>query len=142
MKYTDIKLICANKDEIPTNKALLAAKSPVFAKILTEADVYEIGENFSKEAVMEFLRFLYSNTISIDKFDANTVELLQMASKYEVPDLVKMCQQDLLHGCKAKMDFVYKKFEKLSCKEISWLQNFADITRCIKDLYKQIKIIE
>ncbi|CAG9804571.1 unnamed protein product [Chironomus riparius] len=140
-QLTDMKLICANNEEISVNKALLASRSPVFAKMLNDdVNTYAI-EDASKEVATEFLRFLYTDTISINEFDANTTELLEMAKKYEVTELANLCKQDLINGCKDKMDELFKKFNDLSCGDIYGLTNFAEINRCVKDLYRVSKNI-
>jgi hypothetical protein len=140
-KLTDMKLICANNEEVPVNKVLLASRSPVFDKMLTnDVDTYVI-EDASKEVVTEFLRFIYTDTISINEFGANTTELLKMAKKYQVTELANLCEQDLTVGCKNKMDELFIKFKDLSCEHIHGLNNFAEISRCVKDLYKASKNI-
>ena len=140
-KLTDMKLICANNEEIPVNKALLASRSPIFAKMLTnDVDTYII-EDASKEVVTEFLRFIYTDTISINEFVSNTTELLEMAKKYQVTELANLCEQELTNGCKDKMEELFVKFKDLSCQDIRGLNNFAAISRCVKDLYKASKNI-
>lgn len=142
-KFTDMMIICANDEKVPTNKALLASRSPVLAEILSnDIDTYIIGENIKKEIVTEFLRFVYADTISIDEFEANTIELLQIAKKYKVTELASLCEQDLMFGCKCKMDEICKQFQSLSCQDISELKNFDEICRCIKDLRKATKNIK
>ncbi|XP_070499566.1 protein maternal effect lethal 26-like [Chironomus tepperi] len=139
-KFTDLMLNCGNNEEVPAHMALLAARSPVFAKILNnDENTHEI-EDFNKEVVTEFLRFLYTDTISINEFDAHTTELLEMAKKYEVTELANLCQQDLVYGCKDKLDEIFNKFKNLSCQDFSVLNNFTEISRCVKDLYKATKI--
>lgn len=142
-KFTDMLLVCADDVKVPANKALIASRSPVLAEILSnDIDTYIIGENISKEIVTQFLRFVYADTISIDEFDANTIELLQVAKKYKVTELASLCEQDLMFGCKGKMDEICKKFKSLSCQDISELKNFAEISRYIKDLHKATKNIK
>jgi hypothetical protein len=139
-KFADMMVICANDEKFAVNKALLASRSPVLAEVLTnDVDTYVIGENVSKEIVDDFLRFLYTDTISIDGFEANTIELLEMAKKYEITELARLCEKDLIDGCKDKLDDISNKLKTLSCQDIAKLKNFAIISRCIKDLYKATK---
>lgn len=103
IKYPDITLICDN-EKFPANKAVLAQRSPVFTKLLTdEIDTYVIEESYSKDNVTAFLQFLYSGTIATDKFYDNLSELMELALKYEVSELIKLSQKYLLVDCKSKL---------------------------------------
>lgn len=140
IQYTDMKLVCSNDEKLPANKAILAARSPIFAKALTnEMDTYIIEQNVSMDNVLAFLQFLYTDTISADKFDAN--EMLQLASKYEVSDLIKICQQYLFHECKTGIEEISMKLGKITCEEMVGLDNYTEINHCIKNLQKCIKNI-
>lgn len=141
-KFTDLMIICANNEDevVLANKALLAFRSPIFGKMLNrEASRCVLKVDFRKEVVVEFLRFLYTDSISLNEFDVNNTELLEMAEKYEVKELANLCKQDLIYGCKNKLDEIYNKFRDLSSQNISELENIAYMSRCVKDLYKAIK---
>lgn len=103
-KCTNIDLICAKKEIVKANKVILAARSPVFAKVLTdETDTYDMSPEFSSQAVSEFLRFLYTDSIHMKTFDKFSVQLLQLADKYQVPEFLKLCREDMSVGSRIKI---------------------------------------
>ncbi|XP_070498977.1 uncharacterized protein [Chironomus tepperi] len=140
--YPDITLISADNNKFPANKAVLAARSSVFAKVLAEdIDTYVIEGGFSKDDIMAFLQFLYTDTISVDKLDDSAINLMELASKYEVSELVNLCQQYIFKECKTQIADISMKMKKLSSEDIFALDNFNEFNRCVKNLYRCTKDI-
>jgi len=87
------------KEEFPVHKALLAARSPVFFKMFTVDMQEKSGKmqeilDIGKEAFEEFLRFIYTGEVV--NLEENVEDLLVLADRYEVSDLQKVCESNLL----------------------------------------------
>ena len=120
-KLTDFGLILESGEEIKCHKFVLAQNSEVFEAMLT-SDMKESKTSqakvsqFSKETVISFLEYLYTETVTDAKtvalirnslnakkyiykrpFDEEklTLELLSMAHMYQVKDLEMDCAQHL-----------------------------------------------
>lgn len=96
-KLTDVVLCVGNK-EFPAHKAILAARSPVFAamfehnmkeKRLNKVVIDDVPENVLKEV----LRFIYTGTIQ--NLIAMADSLLAAADKYDLERLKVMCEEAL-----------------------------------------------
>ncbi|XP_071034212.1 uncharacterized protein [Parasteatoda tepidariorum] len=93
-KFTDV-VLKADNEVIPSHKALLAVRSPVFSAMFerdmleSKNGVVEIHDVESKTLKL-FLEYLYSGTV--DKLDVESAKnLLVVADKYEVLSLKEMC---------------------------------------------------
>lgn len=80
------------KGEIGAHKMLLSAFSPVFADTFRgwkKSTNVEIINDVSFDAFNAFIQYFYANkvTITVD----NVGEILSLAKKYEIPDLVSSC---------------------------------------------------
>jgi len=120
-KFTDFGLILESGEEIKCHKFVLAQNSEVFEAMLT-SDMKESKTSqakvsqFSKETVISFLEYLYTETVTDAKtvalirnslnankyiykrpFDEEklNLELLSMAHMYQVKDLEMDCAQHL-----------------------------------------------
>ncbi|XP_052133140.1 kelch-like protein 34 [Frankliniella occidentalis] len=91
--HCDVKLV-VDGVELPAHRNVLAARSPVLDKMLT-GDFREAREgrvelvDFSRAAVERFLEYLYTD--QIEDWGNMELELVQLASKYMVPELRTEC---------------------------------------------------
>ena len=92
--FSDFEIICQEKS-FPCHKAVLAARSEVFKKMLN-TDGEEAKKNclvindFENEQVGQLLQFIYTG--SLNEEDSIGTDLLLLADKYDVPDLVHICE--------------------------------------------------
>ncbi|XP_046917093.1 BTB/POZ and MATH domain-containing protein rdx isoform X1 [Dermatophagoides farinae] len=96
-KFSDV-ILCVNKKEFFAHKAILAARSPVFAAMF-QHDLAEKKQNrvditdMEPEVLREMLRFIYTGKApALDKLDA---DLLAAADKYDLERLKVMCEESL-----------------------------------------------
>ncbi|XP_014235423.1 speckle-type POZ protein-like [Trichogramma pretiosum] len=94
-EFSDVKIITPDANDIPAHKNILAAASPVFRAMFTH-DMLE-NKNSSvkitdttKNIVTEMLRYIYMGEIKNMNKD-NTLELLEMADKYQIDNLKIKC---------------------------------------------------
>ena len=90
---SDIVLLCQG-EEIRAHKLILSARSPVFRAMLqTEMSESVKGEirieDSDKDVLKEMVRYMYSAKVEQDF--TNYKELLVLANKYEVEELIKYC---------------------------------------------------
>ncbi len=96
--YSDITIKCGEK-EFEAHKAILASQSPVFNRMF-ETDMKEKADNVIEitdvdpSAMSELLAFLYTG--STPKIGILAKELLYAACKYELPQLVQLCENELM----------------------------------------------
>ncbi|KAG7619221.1 SKP1/BTB/POZ domain superfamily [Arabidopsis suecica] len=88
--------------ELHISSAILAAKSPFFYKLFSngmlesEQKQMTLKIDASEEtAVMELLKFMYSNSLSVTASSA-LLDVLMVADKFEVASCMKYCSQLLL----------------------------------------------
>ena len=92
--FSDFEIVCQDKS-FPCHKAVLAARSEVFKTMLNN-DGEEakknclVIEDFENEEVGQLLQFIYTGILKED--DAIGTELLLLADKYDLPDLVNLCE--------------------------------------------------
>lgn len=100
------KVILAGEPNVRSFPDLLnfisyVARSPVFMKMFTgdfqesKLDKGAISD-ISHKAFLDFLRFLYTN--SVDDLKSYVLELLSISDLYEVEGLKKMCESQLMSG--------------------------------------------
>ncbi|GFT75756.1 speckle-type POZ protein A [Nephila pilipes] len=96
--HTDVILSVGEK-EFQAHRAILAARSPVFAKMFEHETLEKmknrvIIEDISVDAMKQLLRFLYTG----DTDELSTQEFLSLfvaADKYDLPKLKKICSNSL-----------------------------------------------
>ena len=91
-KLTDFRLSCGGED-FPCHKAILAARLPDFAQFFEDdpkADHHKI-EGFLPAKVKQMLEFIYSETVNGEA----DLELLQLANRFKIKGLVKLCGRSL-----------------------------------------------
>lgn len=96
---SDFVLVSKDKKEFPVHSAILIAHSPVFAAMFThETDEKKAGRceipDVDTETLSVVLEFLYSCSTRDLKPIADRV--LEAADKYDIPDLVKVCEIHLV----------------------------------------------
>ncbi|CAG2168212.1 unnamed protein product, partial [Oppiella nova] len=96
-KFSDVLLV-VNGREYYAHKAILAARSPVFAAMF-EHEMEEKKQNkveitdMDHEVLREMLRFIYTGkATNLEKMDA---DLLAAADKYDLERLKVMCEESL-----------------------------------------------
>jgi hypothetical protein len=95
-KYTDCIIKCGDNISFNANKNVLASASDVFNKMLSakmkENQSAEICFSEESKSVKIFIAYLYNPTdVFQDHPDVDSVELLQIAHRYEIKDLVERC---------------------------------------------------
>lgn len=97
----DLKLKMSDNEVLNVHKAVLAARSPVFFKMLT-IDMQEAKSNvvdipdFDSETMEELLRFLYCN--KVDDLASTARDLIYAADKYQIAKLKEMCVEQIITG--------------------------------------------
>lgn len=97
----DLKLKMNDNEVLNVHKAVLAARSPVFLKMLT-IDMQEAKSScvdipdFDSVTMEELLRFLYCNKVE----DLATIapDLIYAADKYQIAKLKEMCLEQIISG--------------------------------------------
>lgn len=96
-RFSDFTIIVESR-KFQVHKILLISQSSVFETIfdsdLEENKTSEMRiDDFSAAAVEDFFRYLYIGDV---ESDTNAMELYQMANKYDVAGLTKICQDIIL----------------------------------------------
>lgn len=93
-KFSDFALIVGGR-ALKVHKLILAARSPFFAaKIMPEATTKVEITDLSYEAVVEFLRYIYTGQVkNIEKI---SLELLLASIRYQMEGLKPMCFEDII----------------------------------------------
>ena len=96
---SDVTLRPSSGPEIRAHKAVLAARSPVFAAMFTqgmaEADSTEVTLSDLSSAVLHrLMHYLYAEEPRDDAFE-DAEGLLAAADQYQLPRLVALCEQEL-----------------------------------------------
>ena len=96
-EFSDVTVI-AGDQEIPAHKALLAAKSPVFAAMfrskMKEEQTNRITIPEKASVFEELLRFIYAGEVK--KLEINAEGLLPAADKYGIDQLKSLCELELV----------------------------------------------
>jgi len=88
------KLIASDESYLPVHKWMLAARSPVFAALFSsEEDIQSLHLiiNCNAEEMSQFIRFIYTGELE----GLVTQELAQLAIKYQIKTLEKICEAAL-----------------------------------------------
>lgn len=96
-KFSDFALVVSGRN-IKVHKTILAARSPLFAAIMPEAKSKMEVADLSYEAVIEFLRYIYTD--EVENIDNISQELLIASIKYEMEGLKPICYENII----SKMD--------------------------------------
>ena len=94
---SDIVILCQG-EQIPAHKCILSARSPVFRAMMQANMLESIKREINievddKDVLFEMLRFIYTAKVG-DGF-SKIKELLVLADKYEVVELLKYCGKNL-----------------------------------------------
>jgi len=95
-KFCDFTFECGDQ-EIPVNRLLLAARSPVFSAMFSENFLEaKTGRTIIKDVDHKSLEALvkFCHTDNLDEVDLTT-DLLAAANKYMIPALVEKCEEHL-----------------------------------------------
>lgn len=103
--FSDFKIL-VNDDTINVHKMVLAARSPVFDRMLN-IDMKEKNENslrlddLSIDVVKRFVGYIYTDKIDLvgskeDEGDTILMELLMLADQYQMLRLKALCEIDLI----------------------------------------------
>lgn len=112
---SDILLVCQG-EEIAAHRVVLGARSPVFRAVFQSKMMESVkGEiridDADKDVLKEMLRYIYSTKVE-EKFD-KFGELLVLANKYEVEDLIKYCGTKILESLNTENAFEIGTFAEL-----------------------------
>ena len=96
-EFSDVTFI-AGDQEIPAHKALLAAKSPVFAAMfkskMKEEQTNRIEVTEEADVFEELLHYIYTG--KIENLDTNAEGLFAAADKYGIDQLKSLCELELV----------------------------------------------
>ncbi|XP_008548709.1 uncharacterized protein LOC103572081 [Microplitis demolitor] len=98
--FSDVTLTIEGHD-LPAHKIILAAHSPVFAKMLT-ADTRELKNriieitNIKAESLADMLTFFYTGRTKGAENVNNALQMLEVANIYQVNKLKSVCEATLL----------------------------------------------
>lgn len=88
-QYTDFEFLVQGK-VFPAHRAILAARSPVLANLLSQPGVDFLRiEDIDATVFEQFLHFIYTGRLTTS---ANNAQLLIAAGRYQVDTLMKLCQ--------------------------------------------------
>lgn len=96
-KFSDFTIKIRGKD-FNAHKCILAAQSSVFEEMFSKEPVkveqpFINVKNFSDQAFESFLNYFYTGRVDAG---VSPVEMIQLASEFDVPDLKKMCIEKIL----------------------------------------------
>ena len=126
-KTSDLVLVCQG-EEIKAHRCILSARSPVFGAMLQNGMLENINseikiDDADRDVVKEMLHYMYKVEVSenFTKFK----ELLVLADKYQVGELVKYCGTKIVESLNKDNVFLIGSFAET--------HNAEDLTReCIK----------
>ena len=92
--YSDAILVMQSL-RFPVHKAILAARSPVFAALFVNNEKDPMVEviDVDRDIIWEALRYIYTGRVQ--NLESIAKELLRVASVYEIQDLQAMCEESL-----------------------------------------------
>lgn len=131
-KHSDFTIKVQEK-EYRVHKCILSSMSSVFDTMFsTEPSLaskqFEHVSNVSYAAIEEFLRYFYTRATPSEE---NVVDLLEMAVKFDVPDLKQQCEIISAETiCPENAQEMYKVAERLCLKELK-RKAFAAIRRSL-----------
>ena len=105
-KYSDIEILCEDEKKLHGCRAILAARSEVFDRLLYNGmkETYENQISFPKinSAEMEIiLEYIYTGSVKEESLTKdNTVEAFYSADHFKLPDLQDLIMKTLKHTLK------------------------------------------
>ena len=157
---SDFTLVCEDR-EFPCHRAILRARSQVFARTLAhQTQEAEQGRfvihDSSTQAVEALLRHLYTGVIP-EELDQMTVEILQLAEFFQLEELREACRQSLLanltvenavttlvhvdcyfHQDSTGMKTKVKDFIKLNAGKVVDSEHWAKFVRTYPDMVTEV----
>jgi BTB/POZ domain len=139
-EFSDVTFI-AGDEEIPAHKALLVAKSPVFATMfkskMKEEQTNRIEITEEADVFEELLRFIYTG--NVENLDTNAEDLLAASDKYGIDQLKSLCELELvgqLNASNALQRLVLADLHRadhLQCKAIELINSqVSEVTKTPK----------
>lgn len=146
----------AGKQKIDAHKTLLSALSPVFKAMFSgnwkESTQVEILDAHFDE-FNEFAQYFYTDEITVST--KNVGELLYLAKKYEIPDLVSACSSFLMEhesldnmvnclslACTFELDALKVKCKKIICSNTTKVVESEAFIHCDKNALFEILSID
>lgn len=113
-----------DQEYFPAHKSILSARSPVLARMLSNANYSETQQSLmtindcTKSTFMLFLNFMYGASIHYISV-ATTVELLQIADKYEAIALKRICETLLIENITEAdpVHYIYEVASQYNCSK-------------------------
>eukprot|EP00252_Welwitschia_mirabilis_P011945 TRINITY_DN26574_c0_g1_i1.p1 TRINITY_DN26574_c0_g1~~TRINITY_DN26574_c0_g1_i1.p1 ORF type:complete len:324 (+),score=59.65 TRINITY_DN26574_c0_g1_i1:236-1207(+) len=134
--YTDLTINTAN-GSLKAHKAILAARSPVFASMfmhdLKEKESSVINmEDINVEPCVCLLSYIYGSIKSED-FWIHRIALLRAADKYDISDLKECCEESLMEDIDTK--------NVLDRLQVAWLYQLRRLKKgCFMYLFEFLKV--
>lgn len=112
-KFCDVKFVLSPKEsgstavEFPVHKVILAARSPVFAKMF-EHDMLESASNKVKvddiqpSVFKEMLTYIYTGWVPKIGDENMAYDLLYVADKYQLDHLKSLCEQQIISSLQVR----------------------------------------
>ena len=128
---SDIEMVCQG-EKIKAHKFILTARSPVFSAMLQSNMLESINskikiDDADKDVLKEMLRYMYKG--EVDKDFTNFKDLLVLADKYQVGELIKDCGTKIVESLNKDNVFEIGNFAEI--------HNAEELTReCIKFVLK------
>lgn len=119
--YSDITLKVGD-DNIPAHKAILAARSSVFARLLHDSaqSKYLTIDNFEKSTIESLLLYIYTGMIDVASVN-RSLELYEASEKYNIRDLKRSITPSKIF---TRTEVINEKYT------FTWhLKNFSSIDR-------------
>jgi len=99
-EMSDFKIVCGG-EEILCHKNILVTRSNVLRNMMAN-DMRESQENCMKitdldlNIVQIFVKFIYTGEVASDDLQMYTEELFEVANRYELNGLIKLCEHELI----------------------------------------------
>lgn len=96
-EYADFNFVLDGRD-FPIHTPILAARSPVFAKIFKECGEQKVSmlENIKGDAFEDFLFYIYTDHIR--NYEKNCNDLLILAHRFGIPSLMEIYKNKAAAG--------------------------------------------
>ncbi|KAL5544032.1 hypothetical protein UlMin_007816 [Ulmus minor] len=97
----DVQILTSGGLQIPVHSSILALVSPIFGNLLDRPRKKRSSDRVirilgvPRDAVVSFVRFLYSSRCSEEHLEKYGIHLLALSHVYLVPELKQMCKKDL-----------------------------------------------
>ncbi|XP_023001280.1 BTB/POZ and TAZ domain-containing protein 1-like [Cucurbita maxima] len=97
----DVQILASGGLRIPAHSGILASISPVLEQLIDRSRKKRSAEEVisivgvPSDAVVSFVRFLYSSRCTVEHLEKHGIHLLALSHVYMVPQLKAMCTKDL-----------------------------------------------